>query len=310
MNRVVGRLFASLLLLGALAAHAQPAVPPLTARVTDLGDVLSPQTEQALTLSLAAHEDSTSNQVAVLTVPSLGGESVESYANRVFNTWGLGRAATDNGVLVLIAVAEREMRVEVGYGLEGTLTDSRAGRIIRTSFVPSFRDGDYDAGTLAGVAAVLGVLDGTYEPPEDGGGGGIPWFARLIFGVTHVLLPAFFAFYTLFQPGCARYVALLFFLVFIGVGGFLILPVPYGALVGVLFLLLYLGADLYMSRSVKWRRVRAEVAAASKRGKKTKVSVGGFSFNVGGASSSGGSSGGGFSGGGGSSGGGGASGSW
>ena len=314
MSRAPHRLLALVLLLAGSSAHAQPAVPPLTARVTDLGDVLTPQTEQALELSLAAHEDSTSNQVAVLTVPSLEGESVERYASRVFNAWGLGQAETDNGVLVLIARDEREMRIEVGYGLEGRLTDLRAGRIIRTSFVPSFRDGDYDAGTLAGVGAILGVLDGTYEPPDDGGGGsgdGIPWFMRLIFGFSHLLLPGVLAFYTLFQPGCGRYVALIFFMAFIGVGGFIVVPMPYGALVGPLFFLLYVAADLYMSRSEKWRRVREEVAAASKKGKKTRVSVGGFSFNVGGATSSGGSSsGGGFSGGGGSSGGGGASGSW
>ncbi len=301
-----------LLLLVALAAHAQPAVPPLSARVTDLGDVLSAQTEQALALTLAAHEDSTSNQVVVLTVPSLEGESVERYANRVFNAWGLGRAATNNGVLVLIARDEREMRIEVGYGLEGTLTDSRAGRIIRTSFIPSFRDGDYDAGTLAGVTAILGVLDGTYEPPEDGGGNALPWYGRLIFGLTHILLPGIVAFYTLFESsGVSRYVAVLFLLVFIGIGGALIVPLPYGWFVGPGFFLLYVLVDLYMSCSEKWRLVRRQVAAASKRGKTTKVNVGGFSFSIGGASSSGRSSGGGgFSGGGGSSGGGGASGSW
>jgi len=310
MNQMPRRLFAPLLLLVALAAHAQPAVPPLTARVTDLGGVLSAQTEQALELALAAHEDSTSNQVVVLTVPSLEGESVERYANRVFNAWGLGQAATNNGVLVLIARDEREMRVEVGYGLEGTLTDSRAGRIIRTSFIPSFRDGDYDAGTLAGVTAILGVLDGTYEPPEDGGGEDFPWYGRLIFGLTHIMLPGIFAFYTLFQSGASRYVAVLFLLIFIGTGGSLVVPLPYGWFVGPVFFLLYVAVDIYMSRSEKWRLVRRQVAAASKRGKTTKVSVGGFSFNVGGASSSGGSSGGGFSGGGGSSGGGGASGSW
>lgn len=310
MRRTSGRLLAPLLLLVAWAAHAQPAVPPLTGRVMDLGGVLSTQTEQALELSLVAHEDSTSNQVVVLTVPSLEGESVERYATRVFNAWGLGQAETDNGVLVLIARDDREMRIEVGYGLEGTLTDSRAGRIIRTSFVPSFRDGDYDAGTLAGVGAVLGVLDGTYEPPEDGGGGeDIPWYFRLLFGFTHVLLPGVFAFFTLFQPGCARYGLLLFFLVFIGSGGMVILSPAYGWLLGLAFLLLYLGADVYMGRSEKWSAVRKQVAAANKKGKKTKVTVGGLSFSVGG-SSSGGSGGGGFSGGGGSSGGGGASGSW
>lgn len=310
MSRSPRRFLILFLLLAAAAVHAQPAVPPLTGRVMDHGDVLSSQTERTLDLSLSAHEDSTSNQVVVLTVPSLEGESVEGYATRVFNAWGLGRADTDNGILVLIARDEREMRIEVGYGLEGTLTDSRAGRIIRSEFIPSFRDGDYDAGTLAGVGAILGTLEGTYEPPDEDGGEGIPWTMRLVFGFTHVLLPATFAFFTLFQSGFARYGLLLFFLIFIGAGGAIVVPMPYGFAVGPLFLLLYVLADVYMSRSEKWRAVREQVAAANKKGKKTKVTVGGLSFNVGGTTSGGSSGGGGFSGGGGSSGGGGASGSW
>ncbi len=306
-RRIVG-----VLLFVACLAHAQT-VPPLTGRVVDRADVLAPETERALTDLLAAHETAAGNQVVVLTVAALDGESVEGYAERVFNTWGLGQADRDNGVLVLIARHDREMRIEVGYGLEDPLTDSRAGRIIRTSFVPAFRNGDYDAGTLAGVEAVVGVLDGSYEPPEDGGGGGdggIPWFVRVIFGFSHVLIPAGIASMTLFQSGYARYFVVLFFLAFISIGGAVVVPLPFGLFVGPVFLVLYVLADLYMSRSPKWRAVREEVRAKTKKGKKTKVTVGGFTFSVGGSSGSGGSSSGGFSGGGGSSGGGGASGSW
>ena len=127
-----GAALRALALLAATAsgAHALE-VPPLTGRVVDRADVLSPATEAALTARLAAHEDSTSNQVVVLTVPSLDGEVLEPYATRVFRTWGLGQAAADNGVLLLVAVDDRQLRIEVGYGLEGDLTDALSGQIIR-----------------------------------------------------------------------------------------------------------------------------------------------------------------------------------
>ncbi|MEM1042346.1 MAG: TPM domain-containing protein [Bacteroidota bacterium] len=301
-----------LVLLAACAAHAQPAVPALTGRVVDRAEVLDAATEQALADQLEAHEEATSNQVVVLTIPSLEGESVERLADEVFNTWGLGQADLDNGVLVLIARDDREMRIEVGYGLEGDLTDAQAGRIIRGDFVPAFRSGDYDGGTLAGVTSILGTIEGTYEPADGGGGSeDIPWFVRLIFGFTHVLIPAGIATMTLFTPGCVRYFTFLFFLAFIGVGSIFVFPMPYGFAVGPTFLVLWLAADIYMSRSPTWRAKREEVRERTKKGLKTKVSIGGLSFSVGGrSSSSGGASGGGFSGGGGSSGGGGASGSW
>ncbi len=301
-------------LLLAVAAHAQQAVPRLSGRVVDRADVLSDATERTLTDLLASFEQSTANQVVVLTVPSLEGEAVEQLASRVFNTWELGQADRDNGVLVLIARDEREMRIEVGYGLEGTLTDSRAGRIIRSEFVPAFRNGDYDGGTLSGVSAILGTVDGTYEPPEDESpSDGLPWPIRLLFGCTHVLLPGYLAARTLFVPGWGRYFTLVFLLLFIGAGSAFVVPWPYGLGVPPLFLLGYILADVYMSRSPKWRAVRERVAKATKKGKTTKVRIGGVAFSVGGSSSSNGgfgSSGGGFSGGGGSSGGGGASGSW
>ena len=308
------RFLVLLVALLATAVQAQPAVPALTGRVVDGADILEPATEEALTALLAAHEESTSNQVVVLTVPSLEGETVEDVAFRVFNAWGLGQADRDNGVLLLIARDDRELRIEVGYGLEGVLTDAQAGRIIRGIIVPAFRNGDYDAGALAGASAIIGSIEGTYELPDVGGGEEeMPWFIRLIFGFSHVLLPMGIAMSMLFQPGCARYFMMLFFLAFIIPGGAVVFSLPYGLLTGPIFLVVFILADLYMSRSPKWRAVRERVRARSKSGKKTKVSIGGMSFNVGGSSSSGGgfsSGGSSFSGGGGSSGGGGASGSW
>src|SRR5690606_21999053 len=170
------------------AALAQPAVPPLTGRVVDLADVLSPATEAQVTTLLEAHEAQTTNQVAVLTIPSLEGSTVEEVANEVFNAGGLGESGRDNGVLLLVARDDRELRIEVGYGLEGALTDAEAGRIIRNVIVPRFREGDFDGGVSAGVSAILGTIEGTYEPPEDAGDEG-PWWLSLIFLFTHGVLP-------------------------------------------------------------------------------------------------------------------------
>ena len=156
----------------AAASGAQP-VPALTGRVVDGAEVLSPWVEDALTARLAALEDSTTAQLVVLTVPSLGGEPIEPYANRVFRAWGLGQAEADNGVLLLVARDDRELRIEVGYGLEGVLTDAESSSIIRNVIVPRFRDGDYDAGVLNGVDAVLDRV---------GGGGGRRPAARALGG--------------------------------------------------------------------------------------------------------------------------------
>ncbi len=126
--------------------------------------MLSLMTESAVTARLAAFEDSTLNQIVVLTVPSLGGGDLETFATQVFRSWRLGQADRDNGVLLLVARDDRKLRIEVGYSLEGTLTDARSSEIIRDVIVPRLRDGDPDAGVSAGVEAILASLDGTFEP--------------------------------------------------------------------------------------------------------------------------------------------------
>lgn len=156
---------ALLLVLLVLPAWAQPAMPALTGRVVDHAEVLSTGAEDALTALLAAHEDSTSNQIAILTVPTLAGVPVESYALHVAETWQLGTAAFDNGLLILIAPGDRAARIEVGEGLEGALPDVVASRILRHEMVPHFRAGDYESGIEAGAVAVVGALEGTYTPP-------------------------------------------------------------------------------------------------------------------------------------------------
>jgi uncharacterized protein len=141
-------------------------VPPLTGRVVDLAHVLSADVAASLTRDLEAHETKTSNQVAVLILPSLEGEPLESFTHRVGTTWKLGQKGTDNGVLLLIALRERKVRIEVGYGLEGTLTDLRSAHIIRQEIVPRFRSGDLPGGIAAGAQAILGTIEGTYKAEE------------------------------------------------------------------------------------------------------------------------------------------------
>lgn len=142
-------------------------VPALTGRVVDLANVLPPQDAEQLSAKLKAHEESTGNQVAVLILPSLEGEPLEPYSHRVATTWKLGQKGTDNGVLLLVALKERKLRIEVGYGLEGTLTDLRSSRIIRHEIVPRFKAGDIPAGVRAGTEAILETIEGTYRAADE-----------------------------------------------------------------------------------------------------------------------------------------------
>ncbi len=170
-------LHALLLAVVALGGAAAPAlaleVPPLTGRIVDAAHLLPADRAASLSSELAAHEARTGNQVALLTLPSLEGEPLEDFSHRVATAWKLGHKGTDNGVLVLVVPGDRKVRIEVGYGLEGTLTDAKSSRIIREEIAPRFRDGDFPGGIAAGVRAVLGTIEGTYTQPErqrDGAG--------------------------------------------------------------------------------------------------------------------------------------------
>jgi uncharacterized protein len=146
-------------------------VPPLTGRVVDLAQVLPATVAASLVRDLEAHESKTSNQVVVLTLPSLEGEPLESFSHRVATTWKLGQKGTESGVLLLLALRERKVRIEVGYGLEGTLTDLRSAHIIRQEIVPRLRSGDLPGGIAAGAHAILDTIEGTYKADEVLAGG-------------------------------------------------------------------------------------------------------------------------------------------
>lgn len=142
-------------------------VPPLSGRIVDLAHLLPADVAASLSAELAEHERKTGNQIAVLTLPSLEGEPLEEFSHRVSTTWKLGRKGTDNGVLVLVVPGERRIRIEVGYGLEGTLTDAKSSQIIRREIVPHFKAGNFAGGIAAGVEAIMGTIEGTYTLPTE-----------------------------------------------------------------------------------------------------------------------------------------------
>lgn len=160
-------------------------IPPLRAHVNDYAGLLSPETARLLEEELTSFERTDSTQIAVLTVPSLEGEPVEGYSIRVVEAWKLGQKGKDNGVLLLVAKNEHKLRIEVGRGLEGKLTDLVSGRIVRNEIAPLLRRGDWDAGISAGVHAIQAVVRGEYTPePRDlrhGRRGAHPIFTLVIF---------------------------------------------------------------------------------------------------------------------------------
>ena len=157
-------LSASLLLYVSSSLCAQKTVPELWGqRVHDEAKVLQQTTIDQLEKNLKIYEDSTSNQLAILIVQSLDGDVLEEYSIRIVEKWKLGKKEKDNGVLLLVAVDDHKIRIEVGHGLEGVLTDAQSNRIIRNEMAPAFRRNDYDAGIQAGINGIIKTIGGEYE---------------------------------------------------------------------------------------------------------------------------------------------------
>ncbi len=135
-------------------AQAPLTFPPLDGRVVDGARLLSPAKEQEITAKLEALERDTTDQVVVVTVPSLQGHEIEDYGYQLGRAWGIGREDKDNGVLLLIAPDEKKVRIEVGYGLEPVLTDAMSALVIQNAILPSFRQGYYERGITQGVDAI------------------------------------------------------------------------------------------------------------------------------------------------------------
>lgn len=186
----------------ALLVLAGPAlgldVPALMGRVNDYAGILEADEKRILENYLASVETSTSAQMVLLTVPSLEGDPVEDFSLRVAEAWKIGRKGADNGLLLLVAVEDREVRIEVGYGLEGALPDGKCGTIIRQVIVPEFRDGNYYEGinkafevmgqAIAGDPSQLKVLE-SHESESHSGVGTFFIVLILIFVVLKIVSP-------------------------------------------------------------------------------------------------------------------------
>lgn len=159
MKRLTHLFATSFLLLPALALAA-PSFPSLTGRVVDAAGVLSAGNERELDGLLAAHERKTGNQVVVATVPALQGYAIEDYGYQLGRAWGIGQKDRNNGALLIVAPTEHKLRIEVGYGLEGVLTDALTSDIVRNTVVPHLKQNDYDSGVRAGVDRMIAALEG------------------------------------------------------------------------------------------------------------------------------------------------------
>jgi uncharacterized protein len=159
MTRLAGVLAILILLFVGAPALADPTFPPLTGRVVDDAHVLSPQVQADLTAKLAALEQATSRQLVVVTLPSLGGDEIDDYGYRLLRAWGIGQKGANNGALFIIVPSEHKVRVEVGYGLEGILTDALSSVILQRSVLPKFRAGDVQGGIVDGTDALIEQLN-------------------------------------------------------------------------------------------------------------------------------------------------------
>jgi len=274
-------------------AFAQDTLPALSGRVVDTAELIDPGREAALVERLAAHERASSDQIVVATVVSLGGRDIAAYAIELAREWQIGTAQNDNGVLLLVAPNEREVRIETGRGLEGALTDARSGLIIRSEILPAFRDGDFAGGIEAGVRAIIDSIAGEYTPPPGAGAdtpaSALDAYVPLLFigmiGVPQLLRRA----------GLRRAAGGAFPAGFVGLFATMVsgtLWIGLAAAIGVFTLLMVTGATVGSGGASRARRGGGFIG----------VPGGGFGGGFGG--------GGGFSGGGGGFGGGGASGSW
>jgi uncharacterized protein len=282
----------ALLLCWAFSAWADVAVPPLTGRVVDQTGTLSADDIATLTQTLRGLELRKGSQVAVLIVPTTEPETIEQYSIRVAEAWKIGRKKVDDGALLVVAKNDRKLRIEVGSGLEGALTDVTARRIIDEIITPKFKSGDFAGGISAGVDRIIGVVDGEPLPAPE---------PQQSFGGSD-------RFDLMFNP-------LIIFGIFVGgailrtVLGRLIGSVAAGGAVGVLAWFL-MGSLVFsvISALVAFAFTMFAESTASSNGRSGGWSGGGSSW--GGSSGGSSSDSGGFSGGGGSFGGGGASGSW
>lgn len=167
-------------------------IPAYKGYVNDFAGMIPGKEEESLESLLVNYEKQTTNEIAVVTVESIGSESVEDYTMRLAEKWKVGKADKDNGVIILVAEEEKKIRIEVGYGLEPVLTDTKAKLIIDREMTPRFKQGNYADGVTAGASAVIAVLNGSYNPSAGGqtGGGGLSALTILVLIILGVIVLA------------------------------------------------------------------------------------------------------------------------
>jgi uncharacterized protein len=304
MNRFLPFLLASLSLVCASNLFAQKAVPELWGqRVHDEAHILQQSTIDQLEKDLKAYEDSTSNQIAILIVQSLDGEVLENYSLRVVEKWKLGQKGKDNGVLLLIAVDDHKMRIEVGQGLEGVLTDALSSRIIRNEIAPAFRRSEFDGGVRDGINGIIKAIGGEYKADDLDTSSQLSGSDALFFGLFIFGILGLFTFFAVFAQGCAGWGLYLFLIPFYTLFPWVIIGVTATAVLLIVYLITVPILKLTIGRS-KWAKDWMKNASNRSGGGSSwgSWSSGGSSWSSGSSSS--------FSGGGGSFGGGGSSGGW
>jgi len=193
------------------AAQAEPTFPVLTGRVVDDANLLSPDQEQALTETLKQLEDKSSDQLVVVTLPSLQGYTIEDFGYQLGRHWGIGTKELDNGVLLIVAPNERKVRIEVGYGLEPILTDALSRVIIDNAILPRFRSGDFPGGIKQGVEDIGLALTGDTAELErrasarhDADEVPIDWFTILFYIAIFLLIMYLSSKGVVVAPGSGR----------------------------------------------------------------------------------------------------------
>ncbi|MDD5430629.1 MAG: TPM domain-containing protein [Candidatus Pacebacteria bacterium] len=161
-------------------AYVNPGVP--TGFVNDFTGTLTADQKQQLETKISAFEKSSSNEISIAIIPDLGGDTIENFAVKLFEDWKIGKEKNDNGVLVLVAMKDREMRIEVGYGLEGALTDAQSYWIINNEMTPNFKAGNYYAGINSAVDKIIAATQGEYIPSESKKSGNINFPGILFWG--------------------------------------------------------------------------------------------------------------------------------
>ena len=294
MKRWLGVVFLALVMALTLSVSVLAIdFPKEQGYVSDFAGLLSTGGRASLEADLAQLEKDTTAQVAVVTVTSLEGDTIEDYAVNLFATWGIGQKEQDNGVLFIIAPVEHKVRIEVGYGLEAILTDGRCGRILDNEVLPSFKAGDYETGILNGSAAIESYIrDGTPPGPlEDNP-------AQNLFG-GNILLVVVLGYITVYLMGFMARSKSIWLGGIWGVIVGVIVGLVMGSVLASILLPFVSGAigtflDFILSRNYKSR-------AASGKSTSWFSSVGGFSSGGGHSSGGFGGFGGGMSGGGGAS---------